>query len=201
MKKLLAALSAVVLLAVAGCETQNQPVSSLAEQRSEIYLHEGDAIRITFPGAPNLDVQNTVIRRDGKISIPQAGEITAAGLTPGQLQDKILAALGPQLISKEVQVSVLQSIVTVYVDGPVMHPGKIQVDHPITIMEAIMEAGGFDYVRADTHHVQVIRHPENSSSYTYLTIDVDAILKGQNKELFYLAPGDIVHVPQKFSFF
>jgi polysaccharide export outer membrane protein len=201
MKKLLAASSAAVLLVLAGCETQNQPVSSLAEQRSEIYLHEGDTIRISFPGAPNLDVASTQIRRDGKITVPMAGEVTAAGLTPGQLQDKILSDLGPQLISKECQVSVLESTVTIYVDGPVQRPGKVQVDHPITIMEAIMECGGFDYVKADTRHVQVIRHPEGSSSYQYLTIDVSAILSGQTKDLFYLAPGDIVHVPQKFTFF
>jgi ribosomal protein L16 Arg81 hydroxylase len=54
---------------------------------------------------------------------------------------------------------------------------------------------------ADMRHVQVLRHKGDSKTYTYLTLDLKSVFDGQQKDLFYLEPGDIIHVPQKFSWF
>jgi len=40
---------------------------------------------------------------------------------------------------------------------PVQAHGKIMSDRPITALEAIMEAGGFDYTKANLKAVTVIR--------------------------------------------
>jgi polysaccharide export outer membrane protein len=194
-------LVACFLGGLTGCQTPPQPTSTLEEQHAEITLREADTIRVTFPGAPNLDSAAQEIRRDGKITLPVVGEISAVGLTPTELQNQILAKIGDQLLTKEVQVTVISAPFAVYVDGPVGKPGKIVTDHPMTIMEAIMEAGGFNYAMADMRHVQVLRHKGNSKSYTYLTLDLKSVFDGQQKDLFYLEPGDIIHVPQKFSWF
>jgi polysaccharide export outer membrane protein len=202
MNKYLIALLAVGFLgAMTGCETPPQPTSTLEEQHAEITLREGDTIKVTFPGAPNLDTAPQPIRRDGKITLGLVGEVSAVGLTPTELQTQILAKVGDQLVTKEVMVTVVASDFSVYVDGPVMKPGKITTDHPMTIMEAIMEAGGFQSATADMRHVTVMRHKGQSKSYTYLTLDLKSVLDGKQKDLFYLEPGDIVHVPQKFSWF
>jgi polysaccharide export outer membrane protein len=194
-------LAAGFLGGLTGCQTTPQPTSTLEEQHAEITLREGDTIHVSFPGAPNLDVASQDIRRDGKITLPIVGEMSAVGLTPTELQNQILAKIGDQLLTKEVQVSVIKSTFSVYVDGPVGKPGQIDTDHPITIMEAIMEAGGFNYAMADMRHVQVLRHKGDSKTYTYLTLDLKSVFDGQQKDLFYLEPGDIIHVPQKFSWF
>jgi hypothetical protein len=68
-------------------------------------------------------------------------------------------------------------------------------------MEAIMEAGGFDYQRADTENVTVLRHKGEGKQYLYYTLNLKRVLDGDQKDLFYLDPGDMVHVPQKFSWF
>ena len=200
-KYLMALLTVGFLGAMTSCETPPQPTSTLEEQHAEISLREGDTIKVSFPGAPNLDTAPQPILRNGKITLALGGEISAVGLTPTELQNQILAKIGDQLLTKEVQVSVVSSTFSVYVDGPVGKPGKIITDHPMTIMEAIMEAGGFNSAMADMRHVTVMRHKGQSKSYTYLTLDLKSVLDGKQRDLFYLEPGDIVHVSQKFSWF
>ncbi len=195
----IALLAALVL--GSGCEAPAPIPSGEAEQHNELTLREGDVIKISFPGAPNLDVAPQPIRRDGKISMPILGEISTVGMTPVQLQDQLAKQLAGQLVSKEVVVTVVSSAFSVFVDGSVLRPGKIVADHPITVLEAVMEAGGFDYAHADTGKVLVIRHKTGSPGYDYITIDLQQVLDGKKTDLFYLAPNDVVHVPQKFNWF
>ena len=199
-----AALGALALAAMAastGCENPTAAPSGIEEQHAELTLREGDVIRISFPGAPNLDVAPQPIRRDGKITLPIVGEIAAAGMTPIALQNQLVKQLADQLQSKEVVVTVVSSTYSIFVDGMVLRPGKIVADHPMTILEAVMEAGGFDYSKADTEKIMVIRHKTGSKGYDYITVDLKQVLDGKKADLFYLAPDDVVHVPQKFSWY
>jgi len=197
----LGALAFAATAAFTGCETPPTAPSGMEEQHAELTLREGDVVRISFPGAPNLDVAPQPIRRDGKITLPIVGEVTAVGLTPIALQDQLVKQLADQLQSKEVVVTVVSSSFSVFVDGMVMRPGKIVADHPMTILEAVMEAGGFDYSKADTGRLMVIRHKTGSKGYDYITVDLKQVLDGKKADLFYLAPDDVVHVPQKFSWY
>jgi polysaccharide export outer membrane protein len=197
----LSALAIAALAGVTGCSGPPDIPSGAEEQHAEITLREGDQIRISFPGAPNLDVPPQPIRRDGKITLPIIGEIAAAGMTPIALQDQLAKLFADQLQSKEVVVTVISSSFSVFVDGSVLRPGKIVTDHPITALEAVMEAGGFDYNRADTGRVLVIRHKNGTKGYDYINIDLKQVLDGKKTDLFYLAPNDVVHVPEKFSWF
>jgi polysaccharide export outer membrane protein len=202
MKTPIVALLALACLAgISGCQEVPQLASPRPEQPAAIVLREGDVIRISFPGAPSLDAPPQPIRRDGKITVGIVGEMPAAGLTPAELQTKLLDKLSDQIQSKEVLVTVVSSNFEIYVDGQVLHPGKILVDHPITAMEAIMESGGFNYGQADTTKVRVLRHNGQSVEYTYYVLNLQQVLEGKSKDLFYLEPGDMVHVQQKFSWF
>jgi polysaccharide export outer membrane protein len=161
-------------------------------------LREGDVVKITFPGSPNLNsVQQ--IRTDGKISLPLIGEVDAAGLTPDALQKKLMDLYAPQLSTKEVTVEVQSSSFPVYVTGAVLHPGKISSNHPITALEAIMEAGGFDYTKANLKDVTVIR--QEGEQTKHYTLNLKRVMEGKVSEPFYLKPADIIYVPEKFSWF
>jgi|CZKI01.1.fsa_nt_gi polysaccharide export outer membrane protein len=197
----LGALAFAAMAAVTGCEAPTAVQSGSDEQHAELTLREGDVVKVSFPGAPNLDVAPQPIRRDGKITLPIVGEIAVVGLTPIALQDQLVKRLADQLQSKEVVVTVVSSSFFVFVDGMVLRPGKIVTDHPITILEAVMEAGGFDYSRADSEKVMVIRHKTGSIGYDYITINLKQVFDGRRTDLFYLAPDDVVHVPQKFSWY
>ena len=206
----------VLLLGLAGCQTDtydssgksthsnatgktNQLGQAVEPAHAEsLILREGDVLKITFPGSPNLD-STQPIRRDGKITLESAGELDATGMSPADLEKEISKAYGSQLVSKEVTVTVISSSISVYVTGAVLSPHKVVADHPITALEAIMEAGGFDYAKANLKDVRVIRY-EDGRAHTY-DLNLKEVLGGKQVEPFYLKPGDIVYVPERFSMF
>ncbi len=163
-----------------------------------LILREGDVLKIAFPGSPNLDTTQQ-IRRDGKITLQLAGEMNATGITPADLETEIAKAYGSQLISKEVTVTVISSSLSVFVTGAVLSPHKVVADHPISALEAIMEAGGFDYTKANMKDVRVIRY-ENGHQHTYI-LNLKNVMQGKQSEPFYLQPYDIIYVPERFSMF
>jgi polysaccharide export outer membrane protein len=166
---------------------------------ASLVLHEGDTIHIAFPGAPSLDNTQT-IRRDGRISLTLVGEMTAAGLTPAELEQQLLVKYGDQLVVKQISVTVQASEFVVYVSGAaVLHPGKIISERPLTPLEAVMEAG-LDQTRANLKKVVVIR--ENSDGKTEkFNVDLKAVIKGKHTQPFTLKPLDKIIVPEKFSVF
>ncbi|MGO9609852.1 MAG: polysaccharide biosynthesis/export family protein [Verrucomicrobiia bacterium] len=199
-RTMLATLAVAILTAVAGCQTTqtNAPVQTATDHSEAIVLREGDVLKITFPGAPNLN-DSQQIRRDGKIALSMVGEVVAAGLTPADLEKEILKLYSSQLVTKEVTVTVTSSSFPIFVTGAVIRPGKILSDHPITALEAIMKAGGFDYTKADLGHVRVVR-TEKAGTKNY-TLNLKEALQAKQSTPFYLKPSDIVYVPEKFSWF
>jgi len=194
-------LGLVLLAVVAGCQTQRPvptPAKPTANITEVITLREGDVLKISFPGSANLNTTQP-IRRDGRISMPLVGEVKAVGKTPAELEKDLIDLYSTQLVSKEVVVEVQSSSFPVFVTGSVLHPGKIMSDHPITALEAIMEAGGFDYATANMKGVEVIRqegdHPRK------FTLNLKLVMEGKRGEPFYLKPADIVYVPEKFQWF
>lgn len=195
-------LGALLLIFANGCQTAKTHemeaiAAAKAEQQSEpMALKEGDVIKIAFPGAPSLDTTATV-RRDGKITLPNGGEMDVVGKTPTQLEKELADHYASQLVSKEVIVTIQSSTFPVFVTGAVMKPGKIFSDHPLTVLEAVMEAGGFEYSKANLKKVKVVR--ENPPAN--FTLNFKGFLEGRPIESFYLKPYDIIYVPEKFSWF
>ena len=212
-------IAAGVLIGLAGCQTKspvahqrggtrppavsqvssagtltNQPEGAVSEP---LVLREGDTVRISFPGSPTL---NTVqqIRRDGKISLALVGEFQAAGLTPVQMEKELVKLYAPQLVTKEVTVALDSSAFQVYVTGAVLRPGKLVSDRPLTVLEAVIDAG-IDYQKANLKSVTVIRR-ENGRDERH-TLNLKKALQGSGGEPFYLKPSDIVFVRERFTWF
>jgi polysaccharide export outer membrane protein len=159
---------------------------------ARVELREGDVIRITFPGAPSLNVVQQV-RQDGKITLDQVGEIAVAGMTPAALEAEILRLYDQRLVTKQVMVTVESAAYPVYVSGAVLRPGKVMANRPMTIVEAIMEAGGFDENRAKSTAVVVTREVDGvTRSYQ---LDVKAMIRGRSTTRFYVRPNDVIYVP------
>lgn len=191
-----------LLAAAAGCQTQAPQPTGVKEQTTAtpqiVLLREGDVLRISFSGSPSLDTTQQ-IRRDGKITLPLVGEVQAAGTTTEALQQNLIKLYAPQLSSTIITVTVASSTFPVFVTGSVIRPGKIVSDHPITALDAIMEAGGFDYTRANLKAVRVIRH-EGDRVQNY-TLNLKLVLAGKADKQFFLQPSDIVFVPERFAWF
>ncbi|HXI53018.1 MAG TPA: hypothetical protein VNH84_15990, partial [Candidatus Saccharimonadales bacterium] len=65
---------------------------------------------------------------------------------------------------------------------------------------AVMEAGGFDYAKANLKAVTVLRQEEGGQVVNY-KLNFKDTLRGPKSEPFYLKPSDIIYVPEKFSWF
>jgi protein involved in polysaccharide export with SLBB domain len=200
-------LMAMSVCAITGCasegEQNNQAVqkqlsqSSAAPQSDDIILREGDVVNISFPSSASLNTTQT-IRTDGRISLSLIGEVVAAGKTPVELQNDLIKLYEPQVATKEVLVTVQSAGFPIFVTGAVLRPGKIMEDHPLTALEAIMEAGGATE-NANLAAVVVIRQ-EKDKSATY-KLNLKQVMKGAPGKPFYLKPSDILRVPEKFTWF
>jgi len=191
----------LAFLALTGCQTP--PATTSANETNStpedsIILREGDQVKVTFPGNSRLDAAQA-IRRDGKIVVPVFGEIQAAGISPSALEKQIVEKFGKDLVNKEVTVTLDNSQISVFINGAVLRPGKIESPRPITALEAIMEAGGFNYATANLKAVKVIR-TEGSDVKTYI-LDFRGVLAGKATKPFYVRSSDIVYVPERFTVF
>ena len=189
------ALLGAVLLGFSGCQsvtpTDIEPADGAPS--TSMKLSEGDVVRIIFPGATNLNMLQQ-IRRDGKMSLPLVGEVTAAGLTPDELEKEVLRLYEKELVQKEVRVSLDSSAYPVYVNGPVLRPGKIMLDRPMTALEAISEAGIL-HARANLKKVTVTRREE--ATLKHYKLNLKDVLEGRSQTPFYLKPGDVIFIPEK----
>src|SRR5260370_39477202 len=188
-----AKLIALVFLFCTGCTQTKNPTHGQVVAETPNFLNPGDVIKISFPGAPELN-QTQKIGTDGSLSLPLIGQLNVAGKTPGQLQTELANLYKPQLQDNEVLVTVETRAVPVVVSGAVQRPGKIVFERPATLLEAIMEAGGFT-PQADLKRVSVIRIVKGEHQTELF--DLRAVLRGQTTRATYVSGGDVIYVPEK----
>lgn len=157
-------------------------------------LHDGDVVGIEFQYATNFDTVQK-ISLDGTLNLDMVGRVLAAGRTVMQLQQDITKDYQPFAKGDVVTVRIITSTACIYVAGSVLRPGAVELDHPMTVLEAIMDAGGFDNSRANLSKVTLLRI-EDGSQLTY-RINLNKVLAGRESAPFYVRPFDIVYVPAK----
>lgn len=171
----------------------SSPVS--AQDNDEPFiLQPEDQIRINFPGAPELD-RELMVRRDGYITMPIVGELKAAGRTPRLLEEALREKYENQLVSNEVIVSVIESHFTYYVEGEVRNPGIHVSFRQLSVLEAIIAAGGINKLTGKMKKVVVIRRKGNK--YKHFELDLAAVIDGKNDSAFVLESYDIVSIPPR----
>ena len=183
---------------LAACMGPAKPVAPASTEPPPQVLNVGDVVKVSFPGNQSLDTTQQ-IRRDGRINLEMVGEVKAAGKTPAELEKELVKLFAPQLVSKEIKVTVVSSSFSVFVIGAVMKPGKLQLERAVTAFEAIMEAGGFDMAKANMKAVVVIRN-EGGKNMNF-KINLKTVMDGKPSEPFPLKPYDTVYVPEKFQWF
>jgi polysaccharide biosynthesis/export protein len=187
-------LAALAFLFCAGCQqtgSGNLPQELVSQTPN--YLNAGDVIRISFPGAPELS-QTQKVGTDGTMSLPLVGDVHAAGKSPGELQTELANLYKPQLQDNEVLVTVENRAIPIVVSGAVQKPGKIVFERPATVLEAIMEAGGFT-PQADLKRVSVIRIVKGQHFTNHY--DLRSVLRGSPTGAVYVNGGDVIYVPEK----
>jgi polysaccharide export outer membrane protein len=202
-------LLASLLLVAAGC-SEPKPVfadvsstgatgaTSASVTNTSGRLREGDVVKIAFEGDTNMTTI-AKIQLDGQINAPLVGDVKAVGRTLQELQLELMRRYQPLLKVNEITVTMVTSAASVYVSGAVLRPGRIPMDRPLTALDAIMEAGGFDHTRAKPSAVTVLRIENGRQQH--FELNLKRMLRGDDPTPFYLKPFDIIHVPEKtFNF-
>jgi polysaccharide export outer membrane protein len=116
------------------------------------------------------------VRPDGKITLPLIDEVDAAGLTPEALKNKIVEELGEFVNKPEVIVSV-QSVQSkkYYITGEVHRTGTFPLVVPVTVLEALTNAGGFREF-ANLKKITILRKGK------VLKFNYTEVIKGKNME-------------------
>ncbi len=164
-------------------------------------IQPNDLLEIFVWKEPEL-TRKVLVRPDGRISFPLVQDLQAAGISPGELKERIEARLKEYLSAPNVTVVVdqIQSY-RVYVIGKVQRPGLLTVGglgtqaitSPVTVLQALTLAGGFqDY--AKDGEIVVIR--KQSGEAIQFPFNYKDVIHGKNPEQnILLRTGDVVVVP------
>ncbi len=126
-----------------------------AVSAQEYRLHAGDVIEMAIVGLPEMGARSS-IQIDGSLSLPEIGDIDAAGRSISEIRDQIRTALASRLLQvylpdgTEVTRVVSRDQVTasvveyrpVFVSGDVALPGERIFRPGMTVRQAIAASGG-----------------------------------------------------------
>lgn len=161
----------------------------------EYVIGEADILGVIVYKEPDASANPVVVRADGKITVPFIKDVVVAGLTPRQAEDIIAMKLMPFIMEPDVSVIVREiHSKRIYLVGAFKRQGPVDLHYPMTVLQAITEAGGpSEFAKKKQIYV---RRTQNGQTYTY-PFDYDSVLKGFKAEQnIWLQPGDYVIAPQ-----
>jgi polysaccharide export outer membrane protein len=154
----------------------------------------GDVIEISVWKEPELH-QTLVVPPDGRLSLPIVGSLAVSGKTLSEIADGLAGRLADAVHAPTVTVTLKEShSAQVQVVGEVGRQGRVPFRDPISLVQAIGEAGGITWATAKLESVHIIRGPLDDP--LHIAIDLEHVYDGVEKDVL-LAPGDIVVVPPK----
>lgn len=184
MKKVVATGVAAALLAL--------NVACVSAQPDEYKLGPGDVISVGVWGYEELRNEELVIRPDGKLSFPLAGELTVQGMTSGELTAALTTRLGDYVKDPNVTVNVARFRTTrVYVLGEVNKPGMYELEKQHNLLDAIGMAGSYTK-RAAKKEIFVI-HKDNVDKPRKVNL-LKLLKNGDISQNVALNEGDVVYL-------
>lgn len=175
-----------VLAACAGGPIPGSPQAlTAADNAAENYqLANGDKVHVDVFGESNLS-GDYVVGPDGKITLPLAGQVQAAGLTIPQLRDSVVQTLSQGYVQQPNVTISSVDLRPYYILGEVNKPGKYSYEPNLTIMDAVATAQGFTY-RANMSDVY-IRHAREASEKEYALTSTLSV-----------QPGDTIRISERY---
>jgi protein involved in polysaccharide export with SLBB domain len=181
---------AAITLCLIGCggrDIQPAPMSEISRMKTAAAVtpsfQPGEKLHIYVEDEPTL-TGDFPIDPSGYLSMPVVGTIKVDGMTPEQLQTRLVAALKAKSIRQPgVTISVMQ-FKPFYILGEVEKPGAYDYLAGLNVLSAIAIAGGQTF-RADKSEIYV-QHVGEAAMHSY--------------ELNWpipVFPGDVIEVPRR----
>lgn len=170
----------------------NDPANALVVG-ADYLIQPGDVLQISVWKEPDL-TREVLVRPDGGLSFPLAGDVPAAGNSVPDLEKEL---------ANRIRKFIPEAVVTVamkdargyrfYVVGRVNRPGEQISPRPIDVMQALALAGGTTTFAA-LNDIKILRR-ENGVE-TSIPFRYGRVQKGKSlKENIILKSGDVVVVP------
>ena len=173
-----------------GCQSPLPALPNPPGPHTAVRLSPGDVIKLSFAEESDLD-QTQKIRRDGKVSLPFLGEVTAAGKRVIDFQHELVRRYEDDLENPDVLVTLENGPATVIISGFATYPGKITFERPTTVYQAIMQSGGVsDYGSlSNIHLTRIINGVQRTE-----TINLRPSIRGQPIYPEYVQDGDVIYI-------
>ena len=153
----------------------------------------GDVLQVSVWKEPDLQL-DLLVRPDGAISFPLAGEISTRGKTVSDIQAELTKRLARYITDPVVTVSITEVLGNkIYVIGQVNDPGTFIVNPQVDVLQALAIAGGTTPF-AELDNIRILRRSNGRQSA--LSFNYKDVVRGRNLEQnVMLESGDVVVVP------
>lgn len=158
-----------------------------------------DMVQVSVWGSPELGI-TAPVRPDGMISVPLLGDVRAGGRTPTEVSADIQTRLAEYVKSPQVAVILTELrsheyLSRVRVTGAVRQPVSIPYRQGMTVLDAVLAAGGVTEFAAPNRSSLYRRSDDGTASYQ---VNLDEILNnGDLTTNFNVAPGDVITVSER----
>lgn len=164
-----------------------------AQSNLEYRIGPEDVLHISVWQEEDLD-REVLVRPDGGISFPLAGDLQVSGRTPLEVQDEIRSRLQRYVPAAEVTVSVeTVSGYTIFVLGEVNKPGQFTLGRYVDVLQALTLAGGTTAF-ANERDVSIRRRQDGEEIILPFNYR-NAKRGGATNQNIILQSGDVVVVP------
>ena len=181
-------------LTCGGCQTPTQALPNPPGPKTAVRLAPGDTIKVSYADE-SVPYQTQKIRRDGKVSLPLIGEVTAAGKSTIDFQHELVSRYEGKLDNSEVLVTLENGTATVTVSGFANKPAVYSFNRPTTVYQVVMEAGGpSDYGSASNIRLTRIINGEQRTE----AINLRPTLHGKPTLPKYVQDGDVIYISRNW---
>jgi polysaccharide biosynthesis/export protein len=175
-------------------------VDAVQSQAVDAYrIGVDDQVQVAVWRNPELGI-TVPVRPDGMISVPLIGDVLAGGRTPPEvakdIQDKLSAYVrDPQVAVILTQLRSHEYLSRVRVTGAVRQPVSVPFRPGMTVLDAVLAAGGLtEFAAPDRSEL----HRKSGESVRAYEIKLDRILnRGDLTTNYPVAPGDVITVPER----
>jgi len=159
-----------------------------------------DRLQVSVWRNPDLSV-TVPVRPDGMISVPLVGDVQAGGLTPEQVANAIRGRLASFIREPSVTVIVTdlrshEYLSRVRVTGAVRAPRSMPFRQGMTVLDAVLEAGGVNDFAAP-NRTKLYRREKGKPEVLEVELG-DILNKGKLETNASLMPGDVITVPERY---
>ena len=196
-------LAASLLALLAACTTTGTPTAGSPPAdvpMADAYkIGVDDVVQVSVWRNPELGI-TAPVRPDGMITVPLVGDVQAGGRVPAEVAKDIQARLSTYVVDPQVAVILTdlrshEYLSRVRVTGAVRQPISIPYRQGMTVLDAVLAAGGVTEFAAPDRSNLYRKNGDGTGTYQ---VRLDGVLnRGDLSTNFKVAPGDVITVPER----